>query len=499
VAIQITNTLSGKKEPFVPLEPGKVRMYVCGPTVYGLTHIGNARPVVFFDVVRRHLESRGFHVTFVSNYTDVDDKIIKRAKEEGVDSAVVSEKYIVEFRKDMDGIGVRAPDKTPKVTDFIPQIVTFIEGLIAKEAAYVALSGEVFYAVRKFAGYGKLSGKRIDDLLVGVRVEADEKKRDPLDFSLWKPRKTADEPAWDSPWGKGRPGWHIECSAMALELLGESFDLHGGGLDLQHPHHENELAQSEALTGKPFVKYWMHNNLLSIGDTKMSKSLGNFFLNRDFVAKFGSETLKFLLLNAHYRSPIDFSVDSIAQSQGGLHRIYSALRRANDFAKVDAPEAPLNSEETRLAEFAALFEESWKSALDDDFNTAKPIASVFDYVRLVNSAADKRKTKPTKAFVEGMQTFLTNIAALGNIVNLFEASPQEFLQGLRRQVLAERGIEPATVDAALALRIEARAKKDFAAADALRNEWLAKGVEFRDNPQGSEWDVVFTEKPKETE
>jgi cysteinyl-tRNA synthetase len=494
VAIHITNTLTGKKEPFVPLEPGVVRMYVCGPTVYGLTHVGNARPVVFFDVVRRHLEARSYRVTFVSNYTDVDDKIIRRAREEKASSLDVSEKYIAEFRKDMAALGVRPPDETPKVTEFIPQIVRFIERLVEKGAAYVAPSGEVFYAVRTFPDYGKLSGKRIDDLLVGVRIEADEQKRDPLDFSLWKPQKADDEPAWDSPWGKGRPGWHIECSAMALELLGESFDIHGGGLDLQHPHHENELAQSEALTGKPFVKYWMHNNLLSIGNTKMSKSLGNFFLNRDFVAKFGAETLKFLLLNAHYRSPIDFSADSIAQSQAGLHRIYSALKRAGDYASVDAPDGPASAEENRLAEFAKGFEDAWRSALDDDFNTARSIASVFDYVRLVNAAADKRRAKPTKLFVESMRRFLADMASFGKVLNLFEREPVALLRELRRCVLAQRGIDPSTVEEALRLRTEARARKDFASADALRNEWLQRGIEFRDSPTGSEWDVLFTEK-----
>jgi cysteinyl-tRNA synthetase len=494
VAIQITNTLTGKKEPFVPLEPGVVRMYVCGPTVYGLTHIGNTRPAVFFDVVRRHLEARGFRVLFVSNYTDVDDKIIRRAREEKVSSLEISEKYIDECRKDMDALNVRPPDKAPKVTEFVPQIVRFIERLVEKGAAYVAPSGEVFYAVRKFPDYGKLSGKRIDDLLVGVRIEADEQKRDPLDFSLWKPQKAEDEPAWDSPWGKGRPGWHIECSAMALELLGETFDIHGGGIDLQHPHHENELAQSEALTGKPFVNVWMHNNLLTIGDAKMSKSLGNFFLNRDFIAKFGGETLKFLLLNAHYRSPIDFSAESIAQSQSGLHRIYSALKRAGDYASVDAPDGPASAEENRLAEFAKGFEDAWRSALDDDFNTARPIASVFDYVRLVNAAADKRRAKPTKLFVESMRGFLANLASFGKVMNLFEAEPNAMLRDLRLRVLAQRGLDPASVDEALRLRTEARAKKDFAAADALRNEWLQRGIEFRDSPTGSEWDVLFTEK-----
>ena len=495
MAIQITNTLTGKKEPFVPQEPGAVRMYVCGPTVYGLTHVGNMRPVVFFDVVRRHLEARGFRVLYVSNYTDVDDKIIRRAREEKVSSLAISEKYIVECEKDMGALGVRPPDKAPKVTEFIPQIIRFIEGLVAKGAAYVAPSGEVFYAVRKFPEYGKLSGKRIDDLLVGVRIEADEQKRDPLDFSLWKPRKADDEPAWDSPWGKGRPGWHIECSAMALELLGETLDIHGGGIDLQHPHHENEVAQSEALTGKPFVNVWMHNNLLTIGDAKMSKSHGNFFLNRDFIAKFGGETLKFLLLTAHYRSPIDFSTESIAQAQAGLHRIYSALRRATTFvALTDAPAVAKNEEEKRLEAFAAGFETSWREALDDDFNTARVIASVFDYVRLVNAAADKRRTKPTEAFVAAMKRFVADLAAVGRIVNLFEREPARFLDDLRKCVLAQRGIDPGDVDNALQSRMEARAKKDFVTADALRDAWLQRGIEFRDSPTGSEWDVVFAEK-----
>jgi len=491
MALEIYNTLTRKREPFQPIDAGKVRMYLCGPTVYNLTHVGNARPPVFFDVVRRFLEYSGLEVKFVSNYTDVDDKIIAKARELKQNSLEVSEKFIKEYREDMGQLGIRIPTVAPKVTEHIPQIIELVKGLIANGAAYVTADGEVLYSVRKFPEYGKLSGKKIDDLRVGVRIEADEKKQDPLDFSLWKPQKQADEPAWDSPWGKGRPGWHIECSVMALEHLGETFDIHGGGLDLCHPHHENEIAQSEAYTKKTYAKVWMHNNLLSMNNEKMSKSIGNIVLNRDFMKQYGPETLRFLLLSGHYRSPIDFSDKTIRDSQAGLHRVYSAILRARAMASVYGG-APSNPEEQQLEKLGKEFEPAWRQALEDDFNTPRVFALIFDYVRALNNFLEKKGFKGTAKAGDLAQVFLDNLQKLAAVLNLFGAEPSPFLMDLKRRVLIERGISIDALEAKIVERTNARAAKDWAKSDQIRDELLAQGVLLLDSPQGTEWDIKLT-------
>ncbi|MBY0371018.1 cysteine--tRNA ligase [bacterium] len=491
--LRITNTLSGKKEDFVPLRAGEASLYTCGPTVYGLTHIGNARPPVFFDVVRRFLKVSGFKTTWVMNFTDVDDKIINRAREEKTTSDAIAQKFTQAYLEDLASLGVQLPDKQPKVTQYIPQIIQLVERLVANNAAYVAENGEVFFSVRGFAKYGQLSNKKIDDLLAGVRIAADEKKRDPLDFSLWKPRKTEDEPSWDSPWGKGRPGWHIECSAMAVSILGETFDIHGGGLDLVHPHHENEIAQSEAATGKIFARYWMHNNLISMDREKMSKSLGNIFLTRDFIAKYTAEALRYLLLSVHYRSPAEYSKTHVREVQAALHRVYSAKARAQAWAETtqtaSLPEIP---EEKTLAELGAGFEKGWFEAMSDDFNTPKALAFVFDYVRAANAYFDKKGLKPSVRTVQLAQEFLAKIDGFSQTLNLFGSDAQAYLGQLRLTVLQDRGIDPATIDAALAARQKARAEKNFAEADALRLKLSQQGIEIKDTPRGTEWDVAFT-------
>ncbi len=489
--LRITNTLTGKKEALVPLVPGEVRMYSCGPTVYGLTHIGNARPAVFFDVVRRFLESRGLKVTWVSNFTDVDDKIIQRARDEGKTSQAIAEQYTEEYLKDLVSIRVRLPNAQPKVTETIPQIIEMIEGLIQNQAAYTAPDGEVFFSVRSFANYGQLSGKRIDDLLVGVRIEADEKKRDPLDFSLWKPQKAADEPSWKSPWGKGRPGWHIECSAMATHFLGQTFDIHGGGLDLIHPHHENEIAQSEACTGKPFAKIWMHNNLISMNKEKMSKSLGNIFLTRDFVAKYSAETLRYLLLSVHYRSPAEFSETHIKEIQSALHRVYSALKRAKSIAETkDALPAQAVTEANTLRKLLESFSSSWFEALEDDFNTPKALAFIFDLVRAFNAYADKKGLKVSSEMVELSGSFVKSFASFSAVVGLFGEAPTLYLDLLRDNALAERGLDRTAIERLIQDRIQARLSKDFAQSDALRDTLLKMGVSLKDSASGTEWDIV---------
>lgn len=490
MGITISNTLSGKKETFEPLEPKRVRMYACGPTVYGFTHIGNARPTVFFDVVRRFLEYRGYKVTFVSNFTDVDDRIINRAREEKTSSDTISRRFIDAFLVDCRRLNVRPPDVAPKVTEHIPEIIFLIERLIRNGVAYVTSDGEVLYSVRKFSDYGKLSKKRLDDLRTAVRIDPSEKKQDPLDFSLWKPQKSSDEPSWDSPWGKGRPGWHIECSAMAMRHLGETFDIHGGGLDLIHPHHENEIAQSEGATHKPFAKYWLHNNLVTIEDTKMSKSIGNIFLNRDFMDCHSPETLRFLLLSGHYRSPIDFSQKHIQESQAALHRYYSCVRRINESLECKAYSEHSNAI-TAFESFTDRFETLWVAAMEDDFNTAKVIGIVFEFVRRANSALDAEKNKTSNALRELARKFISEMKKLGAVLNLFNENASMFLRMLRLQVAAERGLDVSEIDVAVLHRSEARRQKDYQTADRIRQELLAKGIEIRDLPQGTEWDVIF--------
>ncbi len=490
--LRLTNTLTGKKETFEPLVPGKLKMYTCGPTVYGLTHIGNARPAVFFDVARRFFEASGYDVTWVMNFTDVDDKIINRAREEKITASAVAEKYTHEYLADLHNLGVRLPTKQPKVTDTIPQIIALIGKLIANQSAYVSEDGEVFFSVRGFAKYGQLSGKKIDELRIGARIAPDEKKRDPLDFSLWKPQKAEDEPAWTSPWGKGRPGWHIECSAMAIDLLGETFDIHGGGLDLIHPHHENEIAQSEGATGKLFARYWMHNNLISIHKEKMSKSLGNIFLTRDFIHKYSAETLRYLLLSSHYRSPVEFSESHIQEMQGNLHRIYSAKKKAAALSLQSATgEGPESPEEGALKRHSELFGLGWNEALADDFNFPKALALVFDYVRLFNALVDKKGFKATKRSVALAGDLVKNLDAFSQVSNLFGESADAYLAQLRAMVLRDRGIDAAAIEMTLTERQQARVQKDFAKADRLRDELLSQGIAIKDTPQGTEWDVIF--------
>jgi cysteinyl-tRNA synthetase len=489
----VTNTLTGKKESFAPMEAGKVRMYVCGPTVYNFIHIGNARPLVFFDVVRRYLEYSGYEVDYIMNFTDIDDKIIDRAKKENVPFDAVTKKYIAEYRTDMELLKVKQPREMPKVSDHLPQIIKLIEGLIAKGVAYV-FEGEVFYAVRKFPEYGKLSGKNVDDLISGARVEVGEKKRDPLDFSLWKPRKDPSEPAWESPWGPGRPGWHIECSAMAMEYLGETFDIHGGGMDLMHPHHENEIAQSEGCTGKPYVRYWLHNNMLNLGAEKMSKSLGNILLTREFIEKYSAETLRFMLVSGHYRSVIDFSSQHLKDSQSALHRLYTTVLKCERLVVQPPVEGQkgLTTEEMKAEEMALHFRVRWVEAMDDDFNTAKIVGQVFEYVRAVNAVVDRKNFKPTETALGIARDFLSNLLVLSRVINVFGENATTFLAELKELVLRERGLDEAHILDLIQQRIDARKAKDFAKADAIRQKFTEMGLDLRDKGDTTEWDVIFT-------
>ena len=461
--MKIYNTLTRKKEEFVPIEPGKVRMYVCGPTVYNLIHIGNARPMIFFDTVRRYFEYKNYKVNYVSNFTDVDDKIIKKANEEGVDASVISERYIEECKKDMEGMNIMPATTNPLATQEIDGMIDMIRTLEEKGYAY-NVNGTVYFRTRKFSGYGKLSGKNLDDLRSGNRsllVTGEDQKEDPLDFVLWKPKKEG-EPYWKSPWSDGRPGWHIECSVMSKKYLGEQIDIHGGGEDLVFPHHENEIAQSEAASGKEFSHYWMHNAFLNIDNKKMSKSLGNFFTVRDIAEKYDLQVLRFFMLSAHYRSPLNFSAELMEAAKSGLERIVSAAIRLRELLP-NAPECKLTEEEkTAVDGYVAKFEE----AMDDDFNTADAIAAVFELVKYANIHASETSTAGISYMSEKLQ-------ALCDILGIITEKQEE--------LLAE------DIEALIAERQAARKAKNFARADEIRGELLAKGIVLEDTREGVKW------------
>ena len=462
--MKIYNTLTNKKEEFVPIEEGKVRMYVCGPTVYNYFHIGNARPFVVFDTMRKYLEYRGYKVKFVQNFTDVDDKIIKRAKEEGVTASEVSEKYIEEYYKDAAALNVKKATVHPKVTDTINDIIKFIQDLIDLGYAYEA-DGDVYYRTRKFDGYGKLSGKNVDDLISGARIAVGESKEDPLDFALWKARKEDSEIAWESPWGMGRPGWHIECSAMSKKYLGDTIDIHAGGQDLQFPHHENEIAQSEAHSGKEFAHYWMHNGYINIDGTKMSKSLGNFKTVRDLLKVYDGEVLRFLILSGHYRGPIDFGEEILTQSQNGLARMRNA--KSNLKHLISSGTGEMTEAEKETLDGFDKYRQEFIAAMEDDLNTADAISAVFELITAINTAV---KDGASKAFAQGCLDILMELASVLGL-----------LQQDKEEEMAE--VDP-EIQSLIDERQAARKAKDFARADQIRDQLKAIGITLKDTPQG---------------
>lgn len=467
--MKIYNTLTGRKEDFKPIEEGKVRMYVCGPTVYNFIHIGNARPMIFFDTVRRYLEYRGYEVNFVSNYTDVDDKIIKAAIDEGISTKEVSEKYILECKKDAEGLNVREATTHPKATEEIPEMLAMIQNLIDKDFAYPVNDGSVYYRIHKFNGYGKLSHKNIEDLESGhrdIKVAGDEKE-DPLDFILWKPKKEG-EPGWQSPWCEGRPGWHIECSCMAKKYLGDEIDIHGGGEDLVFPHHENEIAQSEAANDKTFARYWMHNAFLNIDNKKMSKSLGNFFTVRDIAAKYDLNILRFFMLQAHYRSPLNFSDTLMESAKSGWQRINNCYNNLLSLLENAKEEADANEE--KLIKELDGFTEHFTRVMDDDFNTADAISVVFDLVKYANTNVS---AESSKGFVQSLLNLLC-----------------EFNDILGVRLVKEETSLDAEVEELIAKRQEARKNKDFAQADEIRDKLLSMGIELKDTREGVKWKRV---------
>ena len=473
--MKIYNTLSKRLEEFVPIEEGKITMYVCGPTVYNLIHIGNARPMIVFDTFRRYMTYRGYEVNYVSNFTDVDDKIINAANEEGVEPSEISERYIEECKRDMKGLNILPATTHPKATQEIPEMIEMISELIDKGYAYRASDGTVYYRTRKFEGYGKLSGKNIDDLESGHRAEkhalkvaGTEDREDDLDFVLWKPKKEG-EPYWDSPWCEGRPGWHIECSCMSKKYLGDTIDIHAGGEDLIFPHHENEIAQSEAANGVPFAHYWMHNGFLNINNQKMSKSLGNFFTVRDIADKYDLQVLRFFMLSAQYRSPLNFSDELMESAKAGLDRIRNSVSNLSDIEKTGADGDMTDAEKDAAAE-AEKQKERFNEVMDDDLNTADAISVIFDLVKLANITA---KEGATKAYAKEIRE---EIEELGSILGLILKVKEETLDADIEKLIEERQ--------------QARKEKNFARADEIRDELLAKGIQLKDTREGVKWSRI---------
>ena len=465
--MKLYNTLSKQKEEFTPLEEGKVKMYVCGPTVYNFIHIGNARPMIVFDTVRRYFEYKGYDVNYVSNFTDVDDKIIKKANEEGVSSDEISKRYIAECKKDMDGMNIEPATKNPLATEEIGGMIEMIQTLIDKGYAYEK-NGTVYYSTRKFKDYGKLSHKNLDDLRSGERsllVSGEDEKEDPLDFVLWKPKKEG-EPFWKAPWSEGRPGWHIECSEMSKKYLGEQIDIHAGGEDLVFPHHENEIAQSEAANGKEFAKYWMHNAFLNIDNRKMSKSLGNFRTVREISEQYDLQVLRFFMLSAHYRSPLNFSADLMEASKNGLERIVNAADNLK-FLKKNAADEKMTEEENKLFTQTDAFVADFERAMEDDFNTADAIAAVFDLVKFANSNTDSESS------AEYLGKLFDLLVKLTDVLGLLVDKKEDILDEDIEKLIEERQA--------------ARKAKDFARADAIRDELLEKGIVLKDTREGVQW------------
>ena len=466
--MKLFNTMSRRKEEFVPLEEGKVRMYVCGPTVYNLIHIGNARPMIIFDTVRRYLEYKGYEVNYVSNFTDVDDKIIKKAIEEGVSAEEISQRYIAECKKDMAGMNVKPATTHPLATQEIDGMIDMIQTLIDKEYAYPVADGTVYFRVKKFKEYGKLSHKNLDDLQSGFRslqVSGEDQKEDPLDFVLWKPKKEG-EPFWKSPWCDGRPGWHIECSVMSKKYLGEEIDIHAGGEDLVFPHHENEIAQSECCNGVPFAKYWMHNAFLNIDNRKMSKSLGNFRTVREIGEQYDLQVLRFFMLNAHYRSPLNFSADLMESSKNALERITEAAARLCD-RQAAATVQEATEDEKKLMQEEAAFVTKFEESMDDDFNTADALAAVFELVKFANTNVQEGSSKEFAGHTLEVMTKLCDV------LGLTLEKKEEILDEEIENLIAERQA--------------ARKAKDFARADEIRGLLLDKGIELKDTREGVKW------------
>ena len=471
MALRFHNTLTGKTEEFVPLRSGEARMYVCGVTVYDRSHIGHARALVAFDVIYRYLKFSGYEVTFVRNFTDVDDKIINRANERGISAEELTDTYIQDFNNDMQALRCLPPTHEPRATEHIPAMLTLIQELEAKHLAY-AVDGDVYYAVDRFAEYGKLAHRRLEDMAAGARIEVDERKRHPMDFALWKSSKPG-EPAWDSPWGKGRPGWHIECSAMSSKYLGQPFDIHGGGADLIFPHHENEIAQSEGAKGCALARYWLHNGMVTVEQEKMSKSLGNFLTIETALSKVSTpEVLRQVLLSSHYRMALDFSTQKLAEAEKGLARIYETLARADEAIGDGTVDVTDNSS----------FILQFREAMDDDCNTPRALGLIFDGVRHMNRELDAGQI--TEATI-----LRSEIAKMGGVLGLLQEPPAQFLEHQKQTGLAEASLTPEAIEALIDERAAARKEKNFQRADEIRAQLAEQGIVLKDSPTGTTWTV----------
>lgn len=465
--IKVYNTLNKKKEEFIPLTPGEVKMYVCGPTVYNFFHIGNGRTFIVFDTIRRYFEYRGFKVDFVQNFTDIDDKMIKKANEEGTTVKKIGDTYIKEYYQDADALNIERATVNPRATEFIGEIIKFVKGLVDKGYAY-EVDGDVYFSTKKFEGYGKLSGQNIEDLQSGARISVDERKKDPMDFAIWKAQKPG-EPAWKSPWGMGRPGWHIECSCMAKKLLGETIDIHAGGSDLKFPHHENEIAQSEALTGEPFARYWLHSAFVNVNNEKMSKSLNNFFTAREILERYDADVIRFLMLSAHYRQQLNFSEDLLESAKASVERIYNAIGNLENLID-EVSREEMNEEEKAYLESLNKYKEKYIEKMDDDFNTADAITAIFDLIKDTNTniTIDSSKELAKKA--------LELIRELGAPLGMFQKSTKGNLEE--------------EIEALIAERQQASKDRDFALADKIRDELKDRGIVLEDTPQGVRWKMI---------
>ncbi|HDH00515.1 MAG TPA: cysteine--tRNA ligase [Nitrospirae bacterium] len=492
--MRVYNTLTRKKEEFLPITPGKVSMYVCGITAYDISHLGHARSAVVFDVIKRYLRFKGYKVEHIRNITDVDDKIIAKAAQENVSTDEIAGKYTEKYYRDMDMLGVSRADIEPRATGHIKEMVDLIKRLVDTGVAY-SVDGDVYFEVSKFPGYGKLSGRNPDEMMAGARVDVDERKKSPLDFALWKSSKEG-EPSWESPWGPGRPGWHIECSAMSMKYLGESFDIHGGGADLIFPHHENEIAQSEAVTGKPFVKYWLHNGFITVDKEKMSKSLGNFFTVEEILGKYDPEVVRYFLLSTHYRSPIDFSDAQLNDVEVSVDRYYSTVMRINDFietggtADKSSEELPVEKKASNGVddEFEKLLSSArgkFESAMDDDFNSALALGHIFELVREVNRFLDgKPSGQKARELVLRTKEVLSGIGA---VLNIFQRTPEEWYRSLMD--VKKIGLSGDDILDKISARQEARQKKDWDLSDSIRKELEGKGIILEDKKDRTDWKI----------
>ncbi len=492
MSLKLYNTLKKKREEFVPLEEGKVGIYVCGITAYDVCHIGHARSAVVFDVIYRYLKYKGYDVTYIKNFTDVDDKIIGKAIAEGTDIATISERYIKEHNEDMDRLGVARPTVTPRATENIKGMIRLIDTLMERGLAYV-VNGDVYYSVEKFAGYGKLSGRGLDDMMAGARIDIDEKKKNPYDFVLWKASKEG-EPWWSSPWGNGRPGWHIECSVMSQRFLGDTFDIHGGGEDLIFPHHENEIAQSEGATGKPFANYWMHNGFIKIDSEKMSKSLGNTLTIKQTLVAYHPEVVRFFILQRHYKSYIDFSDAAMAEARMGMERVYAALKgikdaRGEEADLSDLSEKDLDKEDEIVFEKVRTLPDRFTEAMDDDFNTPMALGYIFDIVRVINSYLPAKESPFTRGMLFTLSEARERIREAGKVLGLFLEDPDDYFAKDQEREVRKAGLDEEEIERLITERRQARDAKDWGRADEIRDLLVGKGIILKDTPTATTWKI----------